>query len=172
MARITLYQGDITQLSTEAIVNAANNHLWMGAGVAGAIKRAGGAEIEREAVSKGPIPIGEAVATGAGRLKARYVIHAAAMGQDLRTDTEKIRAATANSLKRADELGLKSIAFPALGTGVGGFSYRQAAEVMIRAMRQHLTGQTPLEEIILALYGQQAYDAFATELARQEDDHM
>lgn len=168
MAEITLYEGDITQLTTEAIVNAANNHLWMGAGVAGAIKRAGGAEIEQEAVSKGPIPVGEAVVTGAGQLKARYVIHAAAMGQDLRTDAEKIRAATANSLKRADELGLRSIAFPALGTGVGGFSYRQAAEVMIKAMRQHLVGQTSLEEVVLALYGQQAYEAFAVELARQE----
>lgn len=170
MAEITLYQGDITQLTTEAIVNAANTHLWMGAGVAGAIKRAGGAEIEREAVSKGPIPVGEAVVTGAGQLKARYVIHAAAMGQDLRTDAEKIRAATANSLKRADELGLRSIAFPALGTGVGGFSYRQAAEVMIKTMRQHLVGQTSLEEVVLALYGQQAYEAFAVELSRQEAD--
>ncbi len=168
MAKITLYQGDITQLATEAIVNAANNYLWMGAGVAGAIKRVGGVEIEREAVSKGPIPVGEAVATGAGRLKARYVIHAAAMGQDLLTDAEKIRAATVNSLKRANELGLKSIAFPALGTGVGGFSYRQAAEVMIEAIRRHLAGETTLEEVVLALYGQQAYDAFAAELARQE----
>jgi len=170
MAEITLYQGDITQLAIEAIVNAANNHLWMGAGVAGAIKRAGGADIEREAVSKGPIPVGEAVVTGAGQLKAQYVIHAAAMGQDLRTDAEKIRAATANSLKRADELGLKSIAFPALGTGVGGFSYQQAAEVMIKAIRQHLDGETSLEEVVLALYGQQAYDAFAEELAPQEAD--
>jgi len=168
MAKITLYQGDITKLATDAIVNAANNHLWMGGGVAGAIKRAGGAEIEREAVSKGPIPVGEAVVTGAGRLKARYVIHAAVMGQDLHTDAEKIRAATMNSLKRADELGLKSIAFPALGTGVGGFPYQKAAEVMIEAIRQHLAGQTTLEEVVLALYGQQAYDAFAAELARQE----
>jgi O-acetyl-ADP-ribose deacetylase (regulator of RNase III) len=170
MAKITLYQGDITQLSTEAIVNAANSHLWMGAGVAGAIKRAGGAEIEREAVSKGPIPVGEAVVTGAGRLKARHVIHAAAMGQDLRTDAEKIHAATVNSLKRADELGLSSIAFPALGTGVGGFSYQRAAEVMIEAIRRHLAGQTALEEVVLALYGQQAYEAFAAELAHQESD--
>jgi len=170
MAKITLYQGDITQLSTEAIVNAANNYLWMGAGVAGAIKRAGGAEVEREAVSKGPIPIGEAVVTGAGRLKASHVIHAAAMGQGLRTDAEKIRAATLNSLKRADELGLKSIAFPALGTGVGGFSYGRAAEVMLAAIGQHLAGQTTLEEVVLALYGQEAYDAFAAELRRQEGD--
>lgn len=168
MAKITLYQGDITKLATDAIVNAANNHLWMGGGVAGAIERVGGAEIEREAVSKGPIPVGEAVVTGAGRLKARCVIHAAVMGQDLRTDAEKIRAATINSLKRADELGLKSIAFPALGTGVGGFPYQKAAEVMIEAIRRHLAGQTTLEEVVLTLYDQQAYDAFAAELARQE----
>jgi len=168
MAKITLYQGDITQLDTDVIVNAANNHLWMGAGVAGAIKRAGGAEIEQEAVSKGPILVGEAVVTGAGRLKARYVIHAAAMGQDLRTDAEKIRAATANSLKQAEELGLKSIAFPALGTGVGGFPYEEAAKVMIQTIREHLAGETSLEEVVLVLYGQRAYDAFAEELARQE----
>jgi len=172
MAKITLYQGDITQVSTEAIVNAANNHLWMGAGVAGAIKRVGGGEIEREAVSKGPIPIGEAVVTGAGRLKASYVIHAAAMGQDLRTDAEKIRAATLNSLKRAEELGLQSIAFPALGTGVGGFSYQRAAEVMLEAIHQHLAGETTLQEVVVALYGQEAYEAFAKELAREGGESL
>ena len=121
-------------------------------------------------MAKGPIPVGEAVATGAGRLRARYVIHAAVMGQDLHTDGTKISAATSNSLARADELRLRSIAFPALGTGVGGFSYRQAAEVMIETIGVHLAGQTGLEEIVLALYGQQAYDAFAAVLAQQEGD--
>lgn len=168
MARITLYQGDITQLETDAIVNAANNALWMGAGVAGAIKRRGGDEIEQEAVSKGSIPVGEALVTGAGRLKAKYVIHAAAMGQDLVTDATKIRNATVNSLLRAEELGIKSIAFPALGTGVGGFSYEEAAEVMIRTVREHLAGETCLEEVVFALYGEAAYKAFEKELARQE----
>lgn len=170
MAKIKLFQGDITRLTTDAIVNAANNHLWMGAGVAGAIRRAGGIEIEREAVSKGPIPVGEAVATGAGQLKARYVIHAAAMGQDLRTDADKIRSATINSLRRAEELDLRSVAFPALGTGVGGFSYGQAAEVMIEAIRHYLVGQTVLEEVVLVLYEPRAYEAFAAEFARQEVD--
>ncbi len=168
MPRITLYQGDITQLETDAIVNAANNALWMGAGVAGAIKRRGGDEIEREAVSKGPIPVGEALVTGAGRLKAKYVIHAAAMGQDLVTDATKIRNATMNSLLRAEELGIKSMAFPALGTGVGGFSYEEAAEIMIRTVREHLAGETCLEEVVFALYGEAAYQAFQEELARQE----
>ena len=128
---ILLTRGDIAQQDAEAIVNAANNHLWMGAGVAGAIKRAGGREIEEEAVAKGPIPIGEAVVTGGGHLKARYVIHAAVMGQDLRTDADKIRQATQNSLRRADELALKSIAFPAISTGIFGFPIQRCAEIML-----------------------------------------
>ena len=97
--KIKLVQGDITDQEVDAIVNAANNHLWMGAGVAGAIKRKGGKEIEDEAMNKGPIPIGEAVVTCAGKLKAKYVIHAAVMGQDLITNEEYIKNATLNSLK-------------------------------------------------------------------------
>ena len=116
-----LVQGDICERPVGAIVNAANNHLWMGGGVAGAIKRRGGVEIEREAMAQGPIPVGRAVATGAGALAARYVIHAAVMGQDLRTDAALIREATRAALLVAEGLGVQSIAFPALGTGVGGF---------------------------------------------------
>jgi len=154
-------QGDIAQQEADAIVNAANNHLWMGAGVAGAIKRAGGREIETEAVAKGPIPIGEAAVTGAGRLKARYVIHAAVMGQDLRTDADKIRRSTQATLRRADELGLKSIAFPALGTGVGGFSLDECARVMLDAVEAHAAaGTTSLERVIFVLYDALAYEAF------------
>lgn len=164
MAQIRLVQGDITQLSVDAIVNAANNHLWMGAGVAGAIKRAGGQEIEEEAVRKGPIPVGEAVVTGAGRLKAKCVIHAAAMGQDLKTDAEKIRAATENSLKRAEELGITSIAFPALGTGVGGFPLGEAAKIMLGVVAKHLAGTTTLKEVVFALRGDDAMRAFQKEL--------
>ncbi len=118
---VLLSEGDVTEMDCDAIVNAANNHLWMGAGVAGAIKKKGGKVIEEEAVKKGPIPVGEAVVTTGGALRAEYVIHAAGMGQDLSTDTQKIYHCTLNSLKRARELGLKSIAFPAIGTGVGGF---------------------------------------------------
>ena len=114
--KIKFVKGDITDMEVDAIVNAANNELWMGGGVAGAIKRKGGIEIEEEAVKKGPIPVGEAIVTGAGKLKAKYVIHGAVMGRDLQTDAEKIKNATINSLKRAEELGLKSIAFPAFGT--------------------------------------------------------
>jgi O-acetyl-ADP-ribose deacetylase (regulator of RNase III) len=167
MARIALHKGDITGFSTDAIVNAANNALWMGAGVAGAIKRGGGQEIEDEAVRQGPIPVGEAVVTGAGRLKARFVIHAAVMGTDLVTDGDKIRSATENSLLRAEELGVKSIAFPALGTGVGGFSYSRAAEIMINTVRKHLAGQSGLEKVLFALYGDEAYKAFEEELRSQ-----
>jgi O-acetyl-ADP-ribose deacetylase (regulator of RNase III) len=157
---ITLVKGDIAQQDADAIVNAANNHLWMGAGVAGAIKRAGGQEIEREAVAKGPIPIGEAAVTGAGHLKARYVIHAAVMGRDLRTDADKIRQATQNSLRRADELALKSIAFPALGTGVGGFSLEECARIMLDVVQGHGTGDITLERVVFVLYDEPAYQAF------------
>ena len=127
MVKIEIIEGDITRVSADALVNAANNHLWMGAGVAGAIKKAGGKEIEEEAVRKGPIPVGEVIETGAGRLPVKFIIHAAVMGQDLRTSAEIIEQATKNSLRKAEELGLKSIAFPALGTGVGGFSLEECA---------------------------------------------
>ena len=110
-----IIEGDITRVSADALVNAANNYLWMGGGVAGAIKKAGGKEIEEEAVRKGPIPVGEVVFTGPGRLPVKFIIHAAVMGQDLCTSAGIIERATANSLRKAEELGLKSIAFPALG---------------------------------------------------------
>src|SRR5437660_1465271 len=121
-------EGDITKLEVDAIANAANDRLWMGVGVAGAIKRAGGEEIEREAVAQGPIAVGEAVATGAGRLAARYVIHGAVMGQDLRTDADTIRRTTQSCLRVANELGLESLALPAFGTGVGGFPVDECAQ--------------------------------------------
>lgn len=164
MGHITLHKGDITESDTDAVVNAANSALWMGAGVAGAIKRIGGQDIEDEAVRQGPIPVGEAVVTGAGRLKARFVIHAAVMGTDLTTDADKIRSATHNSLLRAEELALKSIAFPALGTGVGGFSYAEAAKVMIDTVTQHLAAESGLEEVLFVLYSDDAYVAFEEKL--------
>ena len=167
MAKITLRQGDITREGTEAIVNAANSSLWMGGGVAGAIKRVGGRGMEEEAGKKGPFPVGEAVVTGAGRLSCKYVIHAAVMGPDLLTDEEKIRAATKNSLLRAEELGLKSIAFPALGTGVGRFPYAKAAEVMVQEVREHLAKEGSLEEVVFVLYGEEAYRAFEKIMAER-----
>ena len=167
MIKIEVCKGDITQLELDALVNAANNHLWMGGGVAGALKRAGGKEIEAEAVSQGPILVGEAVVTGAGRLKARYIIHAAVMGQDLRTDAAKIRQSTKNSLLRADEIGIKSIAFPALGTGVGGFPLDECARLMISEVNQYSARKTALERVVFALYNEPAYQIFKQELDRQ-----
>jgi len=167
MVKIEVYQGDITQLELDALVNAANNRLWMGGGVAGALKRVGGKEIEDEAVKKGPIPVGEAVVTGAGKLKARYIIHAAVMGQDLKTDAEKIRQATRNSLLRGDELGIKSLAFPALGTGVGGFPLDECARIMISEVRQYSAGETGLNRVVFALFDQPAGQVFKQELDKQ-----
>ena len=167
MIKIEVHRGDITQLELDALVNAANNRLWMGGGVAGALKRAGGKEIETEAVKKGPIPIGEAAVTGAGKLKAKYVIHAAVMGQDQKTDAEKIKQATINSLLKGDSLGIKSIAFPALGTGVGGFPLDECARIMISAAHQYSARKTGLERVVFVLYDESAYQAFKQELETQ-----
>ncbi len=154
--------GDITQSQAQAIVNAANNHLWMGSGVAGAIKRKGGSEIEAEAISKGPIEVGQAIATGAGLLPQKYVIHAAAMGQDLRTDAGKIRLATRNSLLRAEELGLASVDFPALGTGVGGFPPAEAAEIMVSEAKKFLATSKSLKKVGFILFDNETFQAFRT----------
>ena len=132
----------------------------MGAGTAGAIVRAGGREIEDEAIRQGPIVVGEAVVTGPGNLACKHVIHAAAMGQDLHTSAEKIRASTDNALKRAEELGVASIAFPALGTGVGGFDYAQAAEIMLEVCRSHSGGNRSLRTVRFVLFDQRAFEAF------------
>lgn len=158
--KIKLYLGDITTMDVDAIVNAANNYGYMGGGVAGAIKRKGGKIIEDEAVSKGPVPVGEAIVTNAGKLKAKYVIHAAGMGLDFKTDENKIENATRNSLKRADELKIKSIAFPSIGTGVGGFPPEKTAEIMLNAVKEHLKGKTSLETVVFALYSKEVYEAF------------
>jgi len=163
---ISLSQGDITESAADAVVNAANNHLWMGAGVAGAIKRKGGASIEEEAVAKGPIPVGEAVATGAGALKARYVIHAAGMGEDLRTSEDLVEACTRASLRRAEELKLESIAFPAIGTGVGGLPAARAAGRMLRAAAGHLAREEgTLRRIEFVLFSEADLRAFEAALA-------
>lgn len=165
---IKVIKGDITELSLDAIVNAANNHLWMGAGVAGAMKRKGGVSIEEEAVAKGPVPVGEAVVTGAGSLACRHVIHAAAMGQDLATDGVKVRAATRNALLRAEELRLRSIAFPALGTGVGGLGFDAASRVMVSEVRRHLARGSSLEEVVFALFDEEGFSAFSRAAGRDK----
>lgn len=164
---VKLYQGDITKLKVDAIVNAANNRLIMGGGVAGAIKRSGGKVIEDEARRKGPISIGEAVATGAGALFCQYVIHAAVMGMDFATDERKICQATRSALKKALDLGIKSIAFPALGTGVGGFPLKRCAQLMLKEVWEHLKGPTSLKEVTFALYDHKAYKVFGEVLDKQ-----
>jgi O-acetyl-ADP-ribose deacetylase (regulator of RNase III) len=161
---VSLIKGDITALQVDALVNAANNHLWMGGGVAVAIKRKGGADIEVEAIKQGPIPVGEVVITSGGKLAARYVIHAAVMGQDLKTDRAKIRQATRASLKLCQEKGLNSVAFPALGTGVGGFPYAEAARAIFSELVDYLNNFTGLKSIVFALFDQAAFDSFAAEL--------
>lgn len=167
MVAIEVITGDISALEVDALVNAANSHLWMGSGVAGALKRAGGDSIETEAIGRGPIPVGEAVVTGAGRLRARHVIHAAVMGQDLTTDGGKVAAATASSLSLADELGVISIAFPALGTGVGGFPMADCARIMIDVVIRHTTAPTVIERIVFVLFDETAYRVFREELDRR-----
>jgi O-acetyl-ADP-ribose deacetylase len=156
--RLEVVDGDIAELDVDAIANATNSALWMGAGVAGAIKRAGGEEIEHEAVGKGPIEVGDAIATGAGRLKARHVIHGAVMGQDLRTSAELIERATRRCLEVADELGCHSVALPAFGTGVGGFPLEQCALLMVSAVRTH--APRSLERVVFAVFGEEARQAF------------
>ncbi len=158
---IKIIQGDITGLKVDAIVNAANNKLVMGGGVAGAIKKKGGKAIEEEAVKIGPIKIGEAIFTPAGSLPAKYVIHAATMGMDFQTDEDKIRDSSKNALRVAEELKIKSIAFPALGCGVGGFPLLAAAKIMAQEVLKHLReNKSGLKEIIFCLYDKEAYDVF------------
>ena len=157
---IRILEGDICDRDVDAIVNAANNQLWMGGGVAGAIKRRGGGTIEKEAVAKGPITIGESVATGAGALKAKHVIHAAVMGADLATDADKIRRATLSALSLAGQLGLRSIAFPALGTGVGGFPLDECARIMRQALADQASKDTTVSTVEFVLFGRDAREAF------------
>lgn len=165
---IEVIEGDIARVPADAIVNAANNYLWMGAGVAGALKRAGGEEIEREAVSKGPIPVGEAVVTGAGRLPAQYVIHAAAMGQDLTPSAETIQQATLNALRQAEKLGVQSVSLPALGTGVGGFPLEEAAKIMVEVVKNFLPQAQHLKKVIFVLYGQESFSVFRRVVSGEE----
>jgi len=151
-------EGDIAAVEADAVANAANDRLWMGAGVAGALKRAGGEEIEREAMAQGPIPRGTAVATTAGRLPARYVIHGAVMGQDLRTNAELVRATTRACLALADELGCGSLALPAFGTGVGGFPLEECARAMVDEVRAF--DGSSLHRVIFAVFGDEAARVF------------
>jgi len=160
-AEIKVVMGDITEFNADAIVNAANNKGVMGGGVAGAIKKKGGKVIEEEAVKKCPINIGEAFFTSAGKLKAKYIIHAATMGMDFDTDEKKIRNSCRNSLKVADELGVKSIVFPALGCGTGRFPLLASAKIMAQEVWRYLREEkSGIKEISFCLYDKEAYEVF------------
>ena len=164
---LAVERGDITDAEVDAVVNAANSELWMGTGVAGAMKRKGGVVIEEEALLQGPIDIGEAVLTVAGNLPAMHVIHAATMGKDLKTDPEKIAAATRSTLALAEKHKLESIAFPALGSGVGGVPPVQSAEAILSTIVQHVArGNSTLQRILFVLYQDEAYKAFTETLKR------
>jgi len=159
--RIRIQQGDLTEMNVDAIVNAANNDLILGAGVAGAIHRKGGEQIQRECNEIGSIPVGYAAITGGGKLKARYVIHAASMGLGgIRTTAKTLRTSTAHSLRLAAERHLKTIAFPAVGTGVSGFPMQECAQIMLSEAAQHLQSGTSLETIYFVLFDAASRDTF------------
>jgi O-acetyl-ADP-ribose deacetylase (regulator of RNase III) len=160
-SQIVIQQGDITGMDVDAIVNAANNDLILGAGVAGAILRKGGSEIQRECNEIGSIPIGYAAITGGGKLVARYVIHAASMGLgDTRTTAKSLRTSTAHSLRLASERKLKTIAFPAIGTGVSGFPLEECAQIMLAETVAHLRAGSSLETVHFVLFGKSAFEIF------------
>ncbi len=163
---IELLKGDITEINADAIVNAANNQLWMGAGVAGAIRRKGGLVIEEEALKKGPIEHGGAVETTAGKLKAKYVIHAAAMRSDGYIDENSLKSSVLKSLELADKLQLKSIAFPALGTGVAGYPIKLCAEQMINTIKNFHAKN--IEKVLLVLFSDNHYQIFKMVLANKK----
>ncbi len=157
---IILMQGDLTEADADAIVNAANNDLQLGGGVAGAIRRKGGGAIQRECNQIGSIPVGGAAITSGGKLKARHVIHAASMQLGGGTTAFALRSSTAHSLRIAAERGLKTIAFPDVGTGIAGFPMRECAEIMLQEVAEHLKRPTSLERVDFVLFDDEALRAF------------
>jgi O-acetyl-ADP-ribose deacetylase (regulator of RNase III) len=165
--QLEVVQGDITKTNTDVIVNAANNEFWMGSGVAGAIKAGGGEVVEQEAMAKGPKLPGEAVFTTAGRLRFKYVIHGAVMGQDLRTTDKLIRRTTMACLNIAEKLKVESIAFPAFGAGVGGFPMQACANIMIDAARLWGSQARNVKRIQFCLFDDLGCGLFQRALAKQ-----
>ena len=164
MTAVAVLDADITCLSVDAIANAANTMLWHGGGVAGAIARAGGPEVEAESRAVAPVGLGEAVATTAGAMPARWVVHAATMEPGGPTSAEVIRRATAATLRCADDLGARSLALVALGTGVGGFPLADAARIEVAEVRAHVAVGTALERVVFAVRGAEAVAAFEAAL--------
>jgi len=164
---LELTEGDITELQTDSIVNAANAQLVLGGGVAGAIRRKGGPEIQKECNKIGGTFTGGAVITTGGNLKAKYVIHAVGPRMGEGSEDEKLKNATLNSLKLADEKNLKSIAFPAISTGIFGFPIQRCAEIMLSITIDYLKGQTKLEKVLFCLYSQDSYNIFEKQLKEE-----
>jgi O-acetyl-ADP-ribose deacetylase (regulator of RNase III) len=165
LTRIELWNGDICDLEVDAIVNAANLSLWMSTGVGGEIKRAGGDAIEFAAVRQAPVPLGGAIVTPAGSLAARAVIHAVSLDRDRRTSADVIDRAVRSAMARARDIRAASVAFPAMGSGVGGFPLDESARVTVRAVREELPVSPTIEHVIFAMRGAAAYQAFETALA-------
>jgi len=161
---LELVEGDITEMQTEAIVNAANAQLILGGGVAGAIRKKGGPQIQQECNKIGGTFVGGAVITTAGNLRAKHVIHAVGPRMGEGNEDEKLKDATLNSLKVADANNLKSISFPAISTGVFGFPIDRCAEIMLRTTIDYLKGQTGLVRVVFCLFGQDNYQVFANQL--------
>ena len=156
-----MVKGNLLEEPVEAIVNAANGRLAHGGGVAGAIARAGGGEVVRESDERAPIEVGSAVTTTAGDMPSRWVIHAATMLQPGgRTDADVVRRCTAATLWKAEELGARSLALVAFGTGVGGFPLDEAADIEVDEVRRHLDGGSRLERVVFAVRGADAVAAF------------
>jgi len=167
---VELVKGDITELEVDAIVNAANSRLKMGGGVAGAILRKGGWSIQEECDKIGYCPVGGAVITGAGKLKAKYVIHAVGPRMGEGDEDRKLRNATLNSLKLAEKHGIKSIAFPAISTGIFGFPKDRCAKIMLRTAVDYLKAGSSIERVIFCLYDDETYQIFAEELNRIKNE--
>ena len=164
---LELLEGDITEMQTEAIVNAANARLVLGGGVAGAIRRKGGPQIQEECNKTGGTFVGGAVKTTGGNLKAKYVIHAVGPRMGEGNEDEKLKNATLNSLKLADEETIKSISLPAISTGVFGFPIQRCAEIMLQTVVDYLKGQTGVEKVIFCLFGRDSYEVFANQLKQE-----
>ena len=161
MSEIKLSEGDISRIEVDAVVNAANTRLWLGSGVAGAIRERGGPGIQEECDRVGAIDLGGAAITGAGELPARYVIHAASMDPGGIATEASLRSSVVRSLCLASEHELRSIAFPAIGTGVGGFSVRRCAEILFEEVERHLeAGGSSLESVCFVLNGEPDYRVF------------
>ncbi|MCD6502317.1 macro domain-containing protein [bacterium] len=163
-AKLSIVHGDIIESGTEAITNAANDKLWMSGGVAGAIKRAGGEEIETEAMKKGPLPKGGVLVTGAGTLDAKYVIHAVVMGQDLQADGKYVKEATINTIEAADNLPAKSLSMPAFGTGIGHFSAEDCSKIMIEETINGLLTAKNIRQVKIVLKDKGIYEIFKATL--------